>query len=105
MYGDKFAANDTLRLCNPDTENCEKLATYRKDPKHPDHDRIRLEYPRPDRGEWKLPNQTWDNIKDTWSVPTGMFRDQPNCNDKPLTVVTTILNGYGKAAPKRRNPA
>ena len=105
MYGDKLAANDTLRLCNTDTENCEKLATYRKDPKNPDNVRIRLEYPRPDRGEWKLPNQTWDTIRDTWSVPTGMFKNQPNCNNHPLTIITTILNGYGKTAPKRRNPA
>ena len=105
MYGEKLAANQTLRKCDPDRENCEKFSTYRKDPTEPDKERIRLEYPRPDRGEWKLPNQTWDTIKDTWSVPTGMFKDQQGCNDKPLTVITTILNGYGKAAPKRRNPA
>jgi hypothetical protein len=34
-----------------------------------------------------------------------MFKDQKNCADKPMTVVSSILNGYGKAAPSRRNPA
>ena len=107
MYGDKIAANNTLRKCDPDVtrEKCESLSTLRKDPTEPDKTRIRLEYPRINRGEWRLPNQTWDNVKDTWTVPTGMFKDQPGCNNKPLTVITTILNGYGKAAPKRRNPA
>ena len=109
MYGEKLAAEHTLRKflekCDPERENCERLATKRFDPSQPDKDRIRLEYPRQDRGEWKLPNQTWDNIKDTWTVPTGMFMDQEHCNKSPLTVITTILNGYGKAAPKRRNPA
>ena len=114
MYGEKLAANNTLRLCDEDRGAymgngryvpCEKLSTFRKDPTEPDKTRIRLEYPRADRGEWKLPNQTWDNIKDTWSVPTGMFQDQKGCNQYPLTVITGIFNGYGKSAPKRRNPA
>ena len=65
----------------------------------------RIEYPNYSGPEWFIPKQKWSNPQDTFNIPTGMFKDQPNCIDKPMTVVTSFLNGYGKAAPKRRNPA
>ena len=50
--------------------------------------------------------ENWENVGlDTYSVPTGMFKDQKGCNNKPVTVVATILNEYGKVIPKRRNPS
>jgi len=42
---------------------------------------------------------------DTFSIPTGMFIDQPNCADSPLTVISSVFNGLGRATPPRKNPA
>ena len=66
---------------------------------------VRLSYPNYQGAEWKEARDTWDSPNDTYSVPTGMFKDQNECNDKPITVIATILNDYGKVSSKRRNPA
>jgi len=65
---------------------------------------IRRKYPNYEGPEWQENNKTWENPKDTFTVPTGMFIDNPKCNDKPVTMSATILNGYGEVAPKRKNP-
>ena len=54
--------------------------------------------------EWQDNKKTWKDPKDTFSVPTGMFLTNEVCNDKPVTMSATILNGYGEVAPKRKNP-
>ena len=65
----------------------------------------RMNFPNYSAPEWFIPKQKWDNPMDTFSIPTGMFKDQPNCADKPLTVISSILNGYGRVVPPRKNPA
>ena len=65
---------------------------------------IRLEYPHYNSGEWLENKASWDQAKDTYSVPTGMFKDVDACNDKPVTISATILNNYGKVTPPRKNP-
>ena len=54
--------------------------------------------------EWQDNKKTWKDPRDTFSVPTGMFLTNEVCNDKPVTMSATILNGYGEVAPKRKNP-
>ena len=66
---------------------------------------VRMEYPNYKAGEWVDNKKKWENPKDTFSVPTGMFKDQEGCNDKPVTISATILNRYGDACPKRKNVA
>ena len=65
---------------------------------------IRRNYPNYDGAEWAQNKKTWTNPYDNFTVPTGMFMDKDGCNDKPVTMSATILNGYGEAAPKRKNP-
>jgi len=65
----------------------------------------RLDYPDYDGPEWYIPLQKWDSPQDTFNIPTGMFKDQPNCANKPMTVIASVLNGYGRAVPERKNPA
>ena len=65
----------------------------------------RLYYPNYDGPEWFIPKQKWDTPMDTFNIPTGMFKDQPNCANKPMTVISSVFNGYGKATPPRKNPA
>ena len=66
---------------------------------------IRLEYPHYDKDEWEENKVKWDDPKDNYSVPTGMFKDIEGCNDKPVTISATILNNYGKVTPPRKNPS
>ena len=35
---------------------------------------------------------------------TGMFKDDEDCNDKPVTISATIMNNYGNVTPPRKNP-
>lgn len=65
----------------------------------------RKEYPPDYSGqEWSRVRQMWDNPRDRFSVPMGMFRDQDRCRSKPITLVASIFNGYGEVALLRRNP-
>ena len=65
---------------------------------------IRISYPDYDSWEWREAKSMWNNVKDNFTVPTGMFERIPGCNDKPLTVLTSVYNGLSYVAPKRRNP-
>ena len=65
---------------------------------------VRIHFPNYAGHEWTANYKKFGNPKDEFSIPTGMFKSQPDCADKPVSVVTTILNQYGKVAPKRRNP-
>ena len=33
-----------------------------------------------------------------------MFKDDEDCNDKPVTISATIMNNYGNVTPPRKNP-
>lgn len=66
---------------------------------------VRKTYPNYRAAEWVENKKKWENPNDTYSVPTGMFKDQEGCNDKPVTISATILNRYGAASPRRRNIA
>ncbi len=68
---------------------------YRKGP--------RLEFPNYDGEEWDINKGAWKNPKDTFSVPTGMFKDQPDCADADVTFVASIYNNLGAVMPRRRN--
>ena len=57
---------------------------------------IRRQYPNYDGPEWRENKKTWKDPYDTFTVPTGMFIDDPSCNDKPVTMSATLLNGYGE---------
>ena len=57
---------------------------------------IRRTYPNYEGPEWLENKKTWKDPKDTFTVPTGMFIDNPKCNEKPVTMSATILNGYGE---------
>ncbi len=65
----------------------------------------RLEFPNYDGEEWTANKMKWDNPRDTFSIPTGMFKDQPNCNEKDVTFIATIYNEVGLVMPRRRNMA
>jgi hypothetical protein len=76
--------------------NCEKLppAIFRAEP--------RLEFPKYDGPEWFLNKDKWHKPKDTFSVPTGMFKDDPNCRDAHVTFYANIYQNLAKIMPKRR---
>lgn len=65
----------------------------------------RMTYPNYEGLEWAANKAKWPNPYDTYSVPTGMFKDQAGCNNNPVTVVATIFNKLGRAMPPKRNPA
>ena len=65
---------------------------------------IRKNYPNYNGPEWYVNKVSWGYPNDTFSVPTGMFLTEDGCRDKPITISATILNEYGKVAPKRKNP-
>lgn len=79
--------------------NVQKLPVerFRKDP--------RLEFPNYDGLEWAANKIKWDSPYDTVSVPTGMFKDQDDCNKNPVSISVSIFNKLGLAMPHRRNPA
>ena len=66
---------------------------------------IRLSYPDYDDWEWADAKSQWKNVKDNFTVPTGMFEGIEGCNDKPITILTAVYNGLTTITPKRRNPA
>ena len=47
----------------------------------------------------------WESTNDTVSVPTGMFKDNEDCAQGPVTFVVSIHNKLGKVMPPSRNPA
>ena len=65
---------------------------------------IRVSYPDYDSWEWREAKSMWNNVKDNFTVPTGMFENIAGCNDKPITILTAVYNGLTYVAPKRRNP-
>ena len=65
----------------------------------------RLELPNYDNLEWFANKVKWEDPKDTYSVPTGMFKDQEGCNNNPVTFVVTIFNELQRVMPRRRNMA
>ena len=72
-----------------------------RDTGNPGH---RMQYPDYDGWEWEEAKTSWDNLKDNFTVPTGMFMEIPGCNTKPLTILTAVYNGLPAITPKRRNP-
>lgn len=68
-------------------------------------EKIRMQYPNYAGLEWKPLTLSWNNPKDSWSVPTGMYKDQEACRDKPVAIVSTIYNQLSAVYPRRRNPA
>lgn len=67
-------------------------------------DDVRQYYPDYTGWEWDDAKALWDNLRDNFTVPTGMYQDQEGCNNKPLTILTALYNGLGAVAPHRRNP-
>ena len=65
---------------------------------------VRMQYPDYSGWEWAEANAKWENVKDNFTVPTGMFINIPGCKEKPLTILTAIYNGLPKIAALRRNP-
>lgn len=65
---------------------------------------IRMKYPDYDGWEWSEAKILWNNVKDNFTVPTGMFENIEGCNDNPVTILTAVYNGLTYTAPKRKNP-
>jgi len=65
---------------------------------------VRMQYPDYSGWEWDEAKAKWENVKDNFTVPTGMFINIPGCREKPLTILTAVYNGLPKLAAKRRNP-
>eukprot|EP00091_Calanus_sinicus_P006112 TRINITY_DN16717_c1_g1_i1.p1 TRINITY_DN16717_c1_g1~~TRINITY_DN16717_c1_g1_i1.p1 ORF type:complete len:107 (-),score=18.93 TRINITY_DN16717_c1_g1_i1:2-322(-) len=63
-----------------------------------------MQYPDYSGWEWEEANAKWENVKDNFTVPTGMYANIPGCREKPLTILTAVYNGLPKIAAKRRNP-
>ena len=36
----------------------------------------------------------WDNIKDNFTIPTGMYMDVPGCSDNPMSILTAVNNDH-----------
>ena len=53
--------------------------------------------------EWQYINEPWGQPRDTFSMPTGMFKDQPGCNESDVTFTFAIFNKMGRVFPRRRN--
>lgn len=71
------------------------VGEYRKGP--------RISLPNYEGLEWQVNNEAWGLPRDTFSMPTGMFKDQPGCNDSDVTFTFAIFNKMGRAFPRRRN--
>ncbi len=71
------------------------VESYRKGP--------RLEFPDYSGREWTVNKEKWDNPTDTFSVPTGMFKDDPDCAERDVTFMASIYNNLGSVMPRRRN--
>lgn len=69
-----------------------------------DSGEIRISYPDYDGWEWAEAKAQWNNVKDNFTVPTGMFESIPGCNNKPVTILTGVYNGLTYISPKRKNP-
>ena len=65
---------------------------------------VRIQYPDYSGWEWEEAKAKWENVKDNFSVPTGMFLDIPGCQSNPMTILTGIYNGLPKISAPRRNP-
>ena len=65
----------------------------------------RLTFPNYTGLEWSVNKNKWPNTMDTFRIPTGMFKDQPGCDDNPVTFAATIYNDLGNSMPPRRNLA
>jgi len=65
---------------------------------------VRMQYPDYNGWEWAEANAKWENVKDNFTVPTGMFKDIPGCRDLPMSILTAIYNGLPKIGSPRRNP-
>jgi hypothetical protein len=68
---------------------------YRKNP--------RITLPDYNSLEWQVNNATWGGPTDTFSMPTGIFKDNPACNDSDATFTFSIFDKMGRAFPRRRN--
>jgi len=69
-----------------------------------DSGEIRITYPDYDSWEWAEAKAKWNNVKDNFTVPTGMFESISGCNNKPITILTGVYNGLTYITPKRKNP-
>jgi len=54
--------------------------------------------------EWGEAHALWDNPKDNFSIPTGMFKEYSKCSEYPLTILSGIYNGLPLVTSLRRNP-
>merc|ERR1719195_822778 len=66
--------------------------------------KVRLQYPDYSGMEWDTAKAEWDNVKDNFTVPTGMYMDVPGCSSKPMSILTAVYNGLPELVAKRRNP-
>ena len=66
--------------------------------------KVRLQYPDYSGMEWDMAKTEWDNVKDNFTVPTGMYMNVPGCSLKPLSILTAVYNGLPAIVAKRRNP-
>ncbi len=65
--------------------------------------KVRLEFPNYDGPEWSINKEAWGS-SDTYSIPTGMFKDDPNCKEKDVTFYSSIYKNLGAVMPKKKNP-
>jgi len=66
--------------------------------------KVRYNFPDYNGAEWKDAKANWDDVKENYTVPTGMFKDVPGCMGKPITILTAVYNGLPALTAKRRNP-
>ncbi len=64
---------------------------------------VRRHYPNYEGLEWNFNRNRWKDPKDTFSVPTGMFKDNPECSDKDVTLVASMYDKLRLSMPNRRN--
>ena len=65
---------------------------------------VRLSYPDYSGWEWAEAKSKWKNVKDNFTVPTGMYEGIDGCQDLPVTILTAVYNGMTYISPRRRNP-
>ena len=65
---------------------------------------VRLQYPDYSGWEWNDAKANWDDVRENFTVPTGMYLNVAGCSDNPMTILTAVYNGLPALTAKRRNP-
>ncbi len=65
---------------------------------------VRLQYPDYSGWEWNDAKAKWDDVRENFTVPTGMYLNVAGCSDNPMTILTAVYNGLPELTAKRRNP-